>query len=150
MYQLRSNSTISPADGRCCTYRWKYHGAFALGRRRQRHHLAGAGIEALCHPFDDATLAGGIAALEQDHDLELVVDHPVLQLNKLLLQPQQLLEIGLASHLKQGFAAFIEQRGESMIVDFELEFLVNTVDELVVDPFAKARVCAHLHPLMLA
>jgi len=37
-----------------------------------------------------------------------------------------------------------------MIVDFELKFLVNTVDELVVDPVAKAGVCAHLHPLMSA
>ena len=25
LYQLRSNSTISPAAGRCSTYRWKYH-----------------------------------------------------------------------------------------------------------------------------
>ena len=25
LYQLRSNSTISPAAGSCSTYRWKYH-----------------------------------------------------------------------------------------------------------------------------
>ena len=25
LYQLRSNRTISPAAGRCSTYRWKYH-----------------------------------------------------------------------------------------------------------------------------
>ena len=25
LYQERSNITISPADGRCGTYRWKYH-----------------------------------------------------------------------------------------------------------------------------
>ena len=25
LYHERSNSTISPADGRCATYRWKYH-----------------------------------------------------------------------------------------------------------------------------
>ena len=29
LYQDRSNSTISPAAGRCSTYRWKYHWVFS-------------------------------------------------------------------------------------------------------------------------
>src|SRR6266516_336220 len=29
LYQLRSNRTISPAAGRCATYRWKYHWVFS-------------------------------------------------------------------------------------------------------------------------
>ena len=29
LYQDRSNSTISPAVGRCATYRWKYHWCFS-------------------------------------------------------------------------------------------------------------------------
>src|SRR5271168_1645210 len=29
LYQLRSNSTISPAEGNCATYRWKYHWVFS-------------------------------------------------------------------------------------------------------------------------
>jgi len=29
LYQLRSNSTISPPAGRCGTYRWKYHCVFS-------------------------------------------------------------------------------------------------------------------------
>src|SRR4051812_44891166 len=29
LYQLRSNRTISPAAGRCSTYRWKYHCVFS-------------------------------------------------------------------------------------------------------------------------
>ena len=29
LYQDRSNRTISPAVGRCATYRWKYHCAFS-------------------------------------------------------------------------------------------------------------------------
>src|SRR5574341_1529776 len=30
LYQLRSNSTISPPAGRLATYRWKYHWVFSL------------------------------------------------------------------------------------------------------------------------
>ena len=29
LYQERSMMTISPAAGRCCTYRWKYHWVFS-------------------------------------------------------------------------------------------------------------------------
>ena len=29
LYQDRSNSVISPAAGRCSTYRWKYHSVFS-------------------------------------------------------------------------------------------------------------------------
>jgi hypothetical protein len=46
--------------------------------------------------FDDAALAGGVAALEQNHQLELLMDDPVLKFDEFLLQPQQLLEIDVA------------------------------------------------------
>jgi hypothetical protein len=125
-------------------------GALALGRRRQRHHLAAARIEPLRHPLDDAALAGDIAALEQHDHLELAVDHPVLQLDELFLQPQQLLEIFPAVHPVRGGATVVEQRVEPVVVDFELELLVDAVDELVMDPVAKlglAGVDAHLVPI---
>ena len=50
----------------------------------------------------------------------------------------------------QRVAALFEQGRQPMVVDFELKFFVNAVDELVVDPVAKAGVGAHLHPLMSA
>jgi hypothetical protein len=37
----------------------------------------------------------------------------------------------------RGVAAVREQRIEPMVVDFELELLVDAVDELVMEPFAK-------------
>jgi hypothetical protein len=72
-------------------------GALALGRRRQGHDAADARIEPLGDALDHAALAGGVAALEQHHDLELAgADHPVLQLHELALQPEQLGEVELA------------------------------------------------------
>ena len=73
--------------------------ALALARRRQRGDAADARIEALRDALDDAALAGGVAPLEQHHDFELLVDDPVLQLDELALQPQQLLEIEPAALL---------------------------------------------------
>ncbi len=70
--------------------------ALALARRRQRRDAADARVEPLRDALDDAALAGGVAALEQHHDLELLVADPVLQLDQLALQPQQLAEIELA------------------------------------------------------
>ena len=69
--------------------------ALAVVRRRQRRHPAHARVEPLRDALDDAALAGGVAALEQDHDLLPAVHHPVLQLHQLALQPEQLAEVGL-------------------------------------------------------
>jgi hypothetical protein len=66
---------------------------------RSRSFGAGSGdaadprIETLGDPLDDAALAGGVAALEDDDHLELVVLDPVLQLDQFALQPKQLLEV---------------------------------------------------------
>ncbi len=112
--------------------------------------LQHARIESLGDPLDGAALAGGVAALEQHDHLELPVDHPVLQLDELVLQPQQLLEIFPAVHAVRGFPAVFEQGVEPVIVDFELELLVDAVDELIMDPVAKlglAGVDAHLVPI---
>ncbi len=54
----------------------------ALGRRRECHDAADARVEALRDTLDRAALAGGIAALEDHHDLELLVLDPVLKLHR--------------------------------------------------------------------
>src|SRR6516164_5792861 len=54
-------------------------GSFALAGSRQRRDPADPRIEALRDPFDDPTLSRRVAALEDDHDLQLVVHDPVLQ-----------------------------------------------------------------------
>jgi hypothetical protein len=60
--------------------------ALPLGRRAERDHPADARVEALGDAFDDAALAGRVATLEDDHDLEAVEAHPLLQLDQLELQ----------------------------------------------------------------
>src|SRR5258708_28303689 len=57
-------------------------------------------IEPLGDALDDATLAGGVAAFEDDDHLELVVLNPVLQLDEFALQAEQLLEVNLAVQLR--------------------------------------------------
>ena len=107
LYQLRSNSTISPAAGKCADIALEIPlRALALGRRRQRHHPADARVEPLGDALDDAALAGGVAALEQHHHLQLLVHHPVLQLHQFPLQPQQFLEVETAV---DGFLQWVDR-----------------------------------------
>ena len=69
--------------------------ALALGRRGQRHGAADARVETLGDPLDGAALARRVASLEDDDQLELLGDDPVLELDELALQAQELLEIEL-------------------------------------------------------
>ena len=70
--------------------------ALAVVGRGQRHHAADARVEPLRDALDGATLAGRVAALEQDDHLLPGGRHPVLQLDQLALQAEQLLEVFLA------------------------------------------------------
>jgi hypothetical protein len=72
-------------------------GALAIVRRRQRGDPAGARVQALRDALDHAALAGGVAALEHDHDLVPTRNHLVLKLDELALQAKQLSEIGAAT-----------------------------------------------------
>jgi hypothetical protein len=113
--------------------------ALALVGSRQRGDPADARIEALRDPLDDAALAGGVAALENDDDLELLVQHPVLQLDQLALQPEQLLEVDASI---DGFSPgmrrhIVEQLAQAIVVDLELELLVEAIDHLAVDAIVK-------------
>ena len=60
--------------------------ALALGRRAERHDAADARVEALGDALDDAPFAGGVAALEDDGDLEALQPDPFLQLDQFELQ----------------------------------------------------------------
>jgi hypothetical protein len=78
---------------------------FTLGWSGQRSNPADARIEALGDPLDDASLAGGIASFENDHELELMAQNPVLQLDQLALEAEQLLEIDAAINGLPGCSA---------------------------------------------
>ena len=69
--------------------------AFALGGGRQGHHAHHAWAETGRDALDDAALACGVAALEDDHDLEAPLLDPLLELDQLELE----LAEGLLEHL---------------------------------------------------
>ena len=92
LYQLRSNSTISPAGGQVRDVALEVPlRALALGRLVQRDDPAVAGVEPLDDPLDGPALAGGVAPLEDHDDPQALVADPLLQADQLDLQPLELL-----------------------------------------------------------
>jgi len=62
--------------------------AFPVGRRRQRGDLSDPRTQVFRDPFDRATLAGGVATLEDHHHTGPGMPHPLLQLHEFRLQPE--------------------------------------------------------------
>src|SRR5262249_48077430 len=91
--------------------------SLALIRRWERDHPANARIQPLRDTLDDAPLAGRVPPFEQDHHLQLLVDDPVLQLDELALEAEELLEIESA----------IDPVRLRVILDLELELLVEEI-----------------------
>ena len=109
--------------------------ALAIVRRGQRHGAADARIETLRDALDGAALARRVPPLEDHHQLVLLGDHPVLELDQLALQAQQLLEIkptGSASCIGR-CSVFGQQVGELAVLELELDVLVEVVLDLGVD-----------------
>ena len=74
-------------------------GLLALGRRRQRDDAEDARAHALGDGLDGAALAGAVAALEDDADLEPLVHDPLLQRHQFGVQLLQFALVGLAREL---------------------------------------------------
>ena len=73
LYQLRSNSTISPPRRQVRDVALEIPlRALALVRRGQRGDAADARVQPLRDALDDAALAGGVAPLEEHDDLQLL------------------------------------------------------------------------------
>src|SRR5271166_6304293 len=70
-----------------------------LRRCRQGHQPEDTRAHALHDAFDDATLAGSVAALENDDDARSSLLHPLLKLDELDLQLEQLSLVLLVLHL---------------------------------------------------
>ena len=81
-------------------------------------------------------LAASVAALEQHHHLQLVVDHPVLEPDELALQAQEFLEVFVA--IDALIRDAIEQPGKPVVVDLEFELFVDAVDHFLVDAVLQA------------
>ena len=91
LYQDRSNSTISPAAGSWLDVALEVPlRALALGRRRQGDDAGDAWVQVLRNPLDRAALAGGVTPFEDHDEAHPVRPYPLLDLDQLLLQPEQL------------------------------------------------------------
>src|SRR5262249_57604781 len=81
---------------------------------------------------DEATLGRRVGSLENNDNLELLVDNPVLQLNQLTLQAKQFLEI--KSPIDSLFSfMLVEQLGEPLVVELHFKFFVNAVEHFAVE-----------------
>ena len=107
LYQLRSKITISPPAGKCCDVTLQEQlRLFAVGRRGQGDDAEHARAHLFGDRLDRAALAGGVPALEQDDDPELLRLHPFLQMAQLDLELFQLLLVVLALHLLRRLSSF--------------------------------------------
>ena len=101
LYQLRSNSTISPAAGSSLDVALEVPlGRLALGGLGERDVPRDARVHVLGDPLDRAALAGRVATLEDHHHAGAGVGHPLLHLHELLLEPEQLLLVQLLRELR--------------------------------------------------
>ena len=69
-----------------------------LGRRGQGDDAGDAGVQVLRDALDRPALAGRVAALEDDDDALPRRAHPLLELDELALEPQQLGLVAGARH----------------------------------------------------
>jgi hypothetical protein len=113
--------------------------ALAFARRGQRGDAAHARVQALGDALDHAALARGVAPFEQHHHLELLGDHPVLQLDEFALQAQQFAKVGAAVFVELrggGVGGLADQAVHAFVVDLHLELFVDAVDHVSVQaPF---------------
>jgi hypothetical protein len=112
---------------------------FALVRSGEGGDVAHARVEPLRDALDRAPLAGRIAPLEDDDDLELLVLDPVLQLHELSLQSEELLEIVTAVHrVRVGRVREIAQElAEALVIELHLELFVEAIDPFGAHAFLK-------------
>jgi hypothetical protein len=101
---------------------------FAAIGRGQGGHAADTRIEPLGDALDRAALAGGIAPLEQDDNLEALALHPVLKADQFILQGEEFAEIGPAFE-----APALALPVETALIEGHLQFFIETVGEFGLD-----------------
>jgi hypothetical protein len=77
-------------------------GSFTFGGLGQRHHLAEPGIQGVGDATDRAPLAGGVPALEDDHQLVSAVTDPFQHLHQFQLEISQFVLVVLLGELPVG------------------------------------------------
>ena len=79
--------------------------ALSLGRLAERHRAHHARVGSFGDPLDHATLAGGVAPLEEHRNPQASVDDPLLQPHQLLLKAGKLLLVLLLGEKLGGVIA---------------------------------------------
>src|SRR6516165_595906 len=114
LYQLRSNRTISPAEGNSATYRWKYHCPCSLSvgvaraTTRQTRGFSGSVMRLMTPPLPAAS------PLEYDARPETVVPHIFPQLNQFDLEVYEFLDVVV---ILRGFAWFGPVPDDPVLLD---------------------------------
>jgi hypothetical protein len=85
-------------------------------------------LQALRDALDDAALASGVAAFEHDHHLVPGGVHPVLQLDQVALQTEQVLEVVIARLAVA--VGLLGQRVDRAVPELEFDFLVEAIDQV--------------------
>ena len=108
---------------------------FAFRRRRQRGHATDARIQPLRDAFDDAALARGVAAFEDDDDLVFGLHDPVLQLHQFPLQAEQLAEVTRAVIPERQLLLRIGllSAAGNVILKLQFELFVEAVHQVAMD-----------------
>jgi hypothetical protein len=89
--------------------------ALSLGRSGECDDAAHAGVQRICDPLDDATLARCIPPVEDDAYLETVVPHIFLQLNQFDLEVYEFLDVVV---ILRGVAWFRSVTHDPVLLDF--------------------------------
>ena len=84
--------------------------------------------------LDRAALAGGIASLEEDDHFLTGLDHPILQLDQLRLQPKEFAEVAAPIVLLGVAVGALRHAGQRMgVLDLQFQFFVVTVGDIAAD-----------------
>ena len=83
--------------------------AFAFAGRGKGNHATDTRVEPLRDTLDDATLAGGIATLEDHHDLLLRRGYPILKLDQFALQAEQFFVVETAAEIGHASIFILDQ-----------------------------------------
>src|SRR5215467_2159722 len=104
---------------------------FSFGRNTQSHHTADSWVETLGDPLDRAALACCVTAFEQNHNPQLLVSNPLLQLDQFDLQSSQLF---LVMTIAADEGGLLRRRGVAMVPVPNLFFSHNALAHSAANP----------------
>src|SRR5580704_4545522 len=108
--------------------------SLAIVRCRERRDTANARVQSLRDALDDAAFSRGVAPFEDDHELQLLVDDPVLQFHQFALESKELPEVALSFGCLDGELS--RECSKAVVVGRHLQLFVEAVVDLVAQSVA--------------